>query len=280
MKQLRNKNVINIMFIVESMLELLTAIVLAIVGGVFYSKNGGYPNAHNLFSSLKDPEYYSISSDAFDYMAESFLFMFSIMAFLVKVVIAQIGLLKESVGRAVISFICDAASVTCVVMYALKYSKGIDINENIIIFPIIGSIIVIFFALKGTGSAKITLFHGIQMLVEFVIIPLILTLTKYSFKTILGWGAVAIIGVAVAYGFLTGGSGAGAKVSGKSSGASNKKIMEFQKKIDMEKGKMSERADNLKHGRIGADKSGVRSANRTSQENIDYYRKQIEKLEK
>ncbi len=289
MKKLKSKKIIErlpdiieylpfIIVIAESVIEFIAVIVFAIVGRVFYSRHGAYPDPSDLIESFNSPDSIYNADDAFELLAESGLLLISLLAFVGKIVIAQVGLFRESVLRAVISVIADAGITVCLVISYLEFTEKIQINEMFYVLPMIVCFIVIFFTLKGTEFSVIPLIHIFQFLAEFIVVPLIITLTQYSLKTILGWAAAIIIGLAVLIGFLTGKSGSNAFSNSKSS-ASNREKIELKNKIDRERKKMSERNSNLAHGRGFATKEGVWKANNNSSKDIENWQKELDDLE-
>ena len=263
--------------VIEAVLELLAVIALAVFGRIYYGKMGFYPDARHLIDSIRRPDHYAHVSEAIMFIDESFIFTVSMIVFVLKILAAQVLMIEESICRAVFSFLSDAVFVASSVLIMLVYDEKISLNRDMLVFIMIASIILTIITFIHTSSALLPISHGIQMLVEFVGVPLILTLTQYSLKTVLGWIAVAVIGVIVAYGFLT------SKSSGVPSAVSEKmadlhKIGSLRDRINLENNNIIDRTSRLNRGCFGATKSGVRSANIDSRNTISILNKQIDDI--
>lgn len=198
----------SIIIIILTAIEVIATVIFAISGSVVCHNYGGYPNDNSfieMIESLMHPESAYLIEDPFTYMVQAVMGI-SILMLFIKIIIAQIKLLRENKTRAVLSFICSGLSFIGMVVYIIVSSKcsrkAADITSLAVILPVIGMIII----MKGTRSARIIKYHFAQMGVEFLVVPFIMWLSGYTISEIAGGIVAGVVLLGAAFAVLAGGS--------------------------------------------------------------------------
>lgn len=198
----------SIIIIILTAIEVIATVIFAISGSVVCHNYGGYPNETRficMIRSLMHPESAHLIEGPFIYMAQA-LMGISILMLFIKIIIAQIKLLRENKTRAVLTFICSGLSFVAMVVYLIVSSrcsqKVVDITSVSVFLPIV----VMFFIMKGTRPGRIIKYHFAQMGVEFLVVPFIMWLTGYTISEIAGGIVTGVVLLGVACAVLAGGS--------------------------------------------------------------------------